>query len=514
MTARSAPPSNIYDLGYQGYDGPRLGRPAVALGLLRPDAASGVRHRAWRPGQDRAVPAARPACCPAVLAVGITALAAQAGAGAALGEASPIRHDTYQSLTSTLVMLFCAAQAPELFGRDQRYGVLPLYFSRVLTRVDYALARAGRPLPGDLASSRSCPQLDPDARRRPRRPRSDHRVCANDLPDVPRYLAVSILLVRRSWRRVGGHRGLDAAPGVRDGRDHRRVHHPADRGRAPGRARRRATLARVLVLASPGDILDGRQRGDLRCGRRRTQSGRIVAADLPGLGCTWRRRSPLGASDSSCAHYPVIVRARADAPPGVPPASTPTPRRPARAVPRDRARARLALVRQRRRRQRHLVRPRPGRHRPARAERRRQVDAPPPPRRVCSHRPPARSGSRAGPPSGTRRSIATSGLVPEREAVPGYLTGREFVRLNADLQGMPDAAAATERAIATVDLTEAADRPIRTYSKGMRQRAKLAAALVHEPRILLLDEPFNGMDPRQRLHMMALLRDDGRRRAG
>ncbi len=99
------------------------------------------------------------------------------------------------------------------------------------------------------------------------------------------------------------------------------------------------------------------------------------------------------------------------------------------------------------------------------------------------------------------------GLVPEREAVPGYLTGRDFVRLNADLQGMPDAAAATERAIATVDLTDAAHRALRTYSKGMRQRAKLAAALVHEPRILLLDEPFNGMDPRQRLHMIGLLRE-------
>ena len=98
------------------------------------------------------------------------------------------------------------------------------------------------------------------------------------------------------------------------------------------------------------------------------------------------------------------------------------------------------------------------------------------------------------------------GLVPEREAVHGYLTGTQFVRLNAQLQGLADPDAVAARAIATVDLTDAADRAIGTYSKGMRQRAKLAGALVHEPTVLLLDEPFNGMDPRQRLHMMALLR--------
>ena len=100
------------------------------------------------------------------------------------------------------------------------------------------------------------------------------------------------------------------------------------------------------------------------------------------------------------------------------------------------------------------------------------------------------------------------GLVPEREAVYPFLSGRQFVRANALLQGLPpaEAEAATARAIGQVELQDAQDRPIGTYSKGMRQRAKVAAALVHEPPILLLDEPFNGMDPRQRLHMMDLLR--------
>jgi ABC-2 type transport system ATP-binding protein len=98
------------------------------------------------------------------------------------------------------------------------------------------------------------------------------------------------------------------------------------------------------------------------------------------------------------------------------------------------------------------------------------------------------------------------GLVPEREAVYAFLTGREFVRAVARLHGLTDVDAATTRAIEAVDMLSAADRAIGGYSKGMRQRIKIAAALVHDPVALVLDEPFNGMDPRQRLHMMGMLR--------
>jgi ABC-2 type transport system ATP-binding protein len=99
----------------------------------------------------------------------------------------------------------------------------------------------------------------------------------------------------------------------------------------------------------------------------------------------------------------------------------------------------------------------------------------------------------------------TVGLVPERDSVYAFLTGEEFVLATARLHELADPASATRRAIAIVDMAEAQDRRISTYSKGMRQRIKVAAALVHDPQVLLLDEPFNGMDPRQRLHMMDLL---------
>ncbi|MEV0781780.1 ABC transporter ATP-binding protein [Streptomyces sp. NPDC050423] len=99
------------------------------------------------------------------------------------------------------------------------------------------------------------------------------------------------------------------------------------------------------------------------------------------------------------------------------------------------------------------------------------------------------------------------GIVPEREGMYDFLTGREFVVANAELHGLGDAEAAVS--LATVQMEYAQDRKISTYSKGMRQRVKMASALVHDPSVLLLDEPFNGMDPRQRMQLMELLRRMG-----
>ena len=99
------------------------------------------------------------------------------------------------------------------------------------------------------------------------------------------------------------------------------------------------------------------------------------------------------------------------------------------------------------------------------------------------------------------------GIVPEREAMYDFLTGREFVVANAELHGL--GAKAAQKALATVEMEYAQDRKISTYSKGMRQRVKMASALVHDPSLLLLDEPFNGMDPRQRMQLMDLLRRMG-----
>jgi len=104
------------------------------------------------------------------------------------------------------------------------------------------------------------------------------------------------------------------------------------------------------------------------------------------------------------------------------------------------------------------------------------------------------------------------GFCPEQDAFYERMTGLEWVRALVRLNGLSDkeADAAANRAIAAVDLTEAANKKIGAYSKGMRQRVKLAQALVHDPEILILDEPLAGMDPIGRRKTIRLIREWGR----
>ena len=100
-------------------------------------------------------------------------------------------------------------------------------------------------------------------------------------------------------------------------------------------------------------------------------------------------------------------------------------------------------------------------------------------------------------------------LVPEDEAVYEHLTGRQFVELSARLAGLEDPKGRAQTVLETVELTDAADRLLGGYSKGMRQRAKVASALIPDPEVLLLDEPLNGADPVQRAQLIGLFRDLG-----
>jgi ABC-2 type transport system ATP-binding protein len=104
------------------------------------------------------------------------------------------------------------------------------------------------------------------------------------------------------------------------------------------------------------------------------------------------------------------------------------------------------------------------------------------------------------------------GFCPEQDAFYERMTGLEWVRALVRLNGLSDTEAdqAATRALAAVDLTDAANKKIGAYSKGMRQRVKMAQALVHDPQLLILDEPLSGMDPIGRRKTIRLIREWGR----
>jgi ABC-2 type transport system permease protein len=132
---------SIYDLGYRRYEGPRLGRAAAIRALVVHSLRS--TYGIGRGGRSKIAPFVfgAMAVLPAVIIVGALTIAARFGNPRALDEMQVIGFGNYFSSVNAIIALFCAAQAPELFGRDQRHGVLPLYFARALRRSDYALGR-------------------------------------------------------------------------------------------------------------------------------------------------------------------------------------------------------------------------------------------------------------------------------------------------------------------------------------------------------------------------------------
>ena len=101
------------------------------------------------------------------------------------------------------------------------------------------------------------------------------------------------------------------------------------------------------------------------------------------------------------------------------------------------------------------------------------------------------------------------GVCPEQDAFYERMTGLEWVSALARLSGLEEGAAtdAARNALTVVDLTDAADKKIAAYSKGMRQRVKLAQAIAHNPQLLILDEPLSGMDPIGRRKIVRLIKE-------
>jgi len=104
------------------------------------------------------------------------------------------------------------------------------------------------------------------------------------------------------------------------------------------------------------------------------------------------------------------------------------------------------------------------------------------------------------------------GYCPEHNQLYGWLTGQQFVETLLRLDGMPttQAARSAKDALEIVGLSNVRHRPTRTYSRGMRQRAKLAQALAHDPEILILDEPLSGADPLARVHILRTITEFAR----
>ena len=469
MTAGTETTGTIYDIGYRRYEGPRLGRSGAVGAVVQ----AGVRavFGLGRSGRSKIIPwgAVILAILPAIVAVAVRVLA---------GEIIPdlYSYDNYLWQIGGLFGIFLAAQAPELVVNDIRFRVLPLYFSRPMSRFDYVAAKLAA-LSLGLLSLTLLPLLILFVGR---------VLAADDLlgalgdeiGSLPAIVGSAVLhaVVLAS---VGiAISSLAVAPRLRGRRGPRRLpHRRGDQRGAQGGGR---GLRRLGAVPQPAGhhrrraAVAVRWRGGRVAGRVEHRSApRLRPRDGgPPARLVARPRPPLPADhgmsvlrlEAASRWYGNVVAVNDvtfDVGAGITGLLGPN------------GAGKTTLL--------HMM---AGFLRPSAGTV--QLDETP----TWRH------------PELYRRV----GLVPEREAVYGFLTGLQFVTAAAQLQGLDDPGSAAERAIGLVDLQDAAGRAIGGYSKGMRQRVKVAAALVHDPSVLILDEPFNGMDPRQRLHMMDLLR--------
>jgi ABC-2 type transport system ATP-binding protein len=136
-------------------------------------------------------------------------------------------------------------------------------------------------------------------------------------------------------------------------------------------------------------------------------------------------------------------------------------------------------------------------------------------RMLCGLTPPSRGSVQVlgSDPRRDRNVRGRVSLVPQQDALFDHLSASSFLEFAARSHGVSDPTLAAAEALAKVELDDVGPKPVGQFSKGMRQRVKVAAALVNDPEVLILDEPLTGLDPVQRRHMISLfhdLGDDGR----
>lgn len=124
-------------------------------------------------------------------------------------------------------------------------------------------------------------------------------------------------------------------------------------------------------------------------------------------------------------------------------------------------------------------------------------------------------GTMLGERIGSKPVLSQVGYLPEHVQFPGYLSGRQVIEYAAGLANLPRAVYRdrTQQLLEKVSMSDAADRKINSYSKGMKQRIGLAQALINDPKVVFLDEPTDGVDPEGRLDFIKLIvamREEGR----